>query len=87
MMSYSTEYRHGTQSYGAFTYRLTAMLHASRGKKANPSFVQLMDGVEERLKKLKYPQVPNLVGPREVLKQTVPWGGQSMSDSPNGKRG
>jgi len=70
----SYEYRHGTQSYGAFTYSLAATLRASRGKKANPSFVQLMDGVKERLKKLKYPQVPNLVGPREVLREVVPWG-------------
>lgn len=36
----SYEYRHGTQSYGAFTYSLAATLRASRGKKVNPSFVQ-----------------------------------------------
>jgi hypothetical protein len=46
-----------------------------------------MDGVEERLKKLKYPQVPNLVGAREVLKLGVPWGGESLSSAANGKRG
>jgi hypothetical protein len=46
----SYEYRHGTQSYGAFTYSLAATLRASRGKKVNPSFVQLMDGVEGRLR-------------------------------------
>ena len=82
----SYEYRHGTQSYGAFTYSLAATLRASRGKKVNPSFVQLMDGVEERLKKLKYPQVPNLVGPKGVLKQAVPWGGKSLVVSSNGKK-
>lgn len=53
-------------SDGAFTYSLAATLRANRGKKVDLSFVQLMDGVKERLKKLKYPQVPNLVGPREV---------------------
>jgi len=51
------------------------MLRANREKKVNPSFAQLMDGVKERLKKLKYQQVPNLVGPREVLREGVPWGG------------
>lgn len=79
----SYEYRHSTQSYGAFTYSLAATLRESRGKKVNPSFVQLMDGVKERLKKLKYPQMPNLVGAKEVLKQTVPWGGKRASDSSN----
>lgn len=67
----SYEYRHGTQSYGAFTYSLAATLRASREKKVNPSFVQLMDGVKERLKKLKYPQVPNLVGANGVLKEAI----------------
>lgn len=83
----SYEYRHGTQSYGAFTYSLAATLRASRGKKVNPSFVQLMDGVDERLRKLKYQQVPNLVGQREVLREGVPWGGQGLSSATKGKRG
>lgn len=81
----SYEYQHGTQSYGAFTYSLAATLRASRGKKVNPSFVQLMDGVEERLRKLKFPQVPNLVGAREVLREWVPWGGKASSA--NGMKG
>lgn len=55
------EYRHGMQSYGAFTYSLAATLRTSEGKKVNPWFVQLIDGVKERLRKLKYPQVPSLV--------------------------
>jgi hypothetical protein len=83
----SYEYRHGTQSYGAFTYSLAATLRASRGKKVNPSFVQLLDRVEERLKKLKYQQVPNLVGPREVLREGLPWCGGSLSSAAKGKRG
>jgi hypothetical protein len=77
----SYEYRHGTQSYGAFTYSLAATLRASRVKKVNPSFVQLVDEVKERLKKLKYPQVPNLVGPKEVLREEVSWGGESLSSA------
>lgn len=36
------------QSYGAFTYSLAATLRASEGKKVNPWFVQLIDGVKER---------------------------------------
>ena len=69
----SYEYRHGTQSYGAFTYSLATTLRGSRGKNANPSFIKLVDGVKERLKLLKYHQVPNLVGPKKTLQQPVPW--------------
>lgn len=80
----SYEYRHGTQSYGAFTYSLAATLRANRGKKVNPSFVQLMDGVKEKLNQLKYHQVPNLVGPKKVLQEGVPWG--AKVGSTKGKR-
>lgn len=43
--------------------------------------MQLMVGVKERLEKLKYPQVPNLVGPKRVLREEVPWCGESMSST------
>lgn len=44
-------------------------LRSNREKSVNPSFDQLMDGVKEQLKKLRYPQAQNLVGPTEVLRE------------------
>jgi len=70
---YSYEYRHGTQSYGAFTYSLAATLRANRSKNVNPTFVQLMEDINARLKHLKYNQTSNLVGARKILDQPVPW--------------
>jgi hypothetical protein len=70
---FSYEYRHGTQSYGAFTFSLAATLRAKRSKNVNPSFVQLMEDINARLKQLKYNQTPNLVGARKILDQPVPW--------------
>lgn len=69
----SYEYRHGAQSYGAFTFSLAETLRAERRRNRNPTFRQLNDGVEDRLKKLKYDQTPNLVGAAKILRQQVPW--------------
>ncbi|HEY6096151.1 MAG TPA: caspase family protein [Gallionellaceae bacterium] len=82
----SYEYRHGTQSYGAFTYSLAASLRASRKDKLNPSFQQLVSEVQARLKQLKYAQTPNLVGPKSVLKQEVPWVRQGVVKRRRGKK-
>ena len=69
----SYEYRHGVQSYGAFTFSLAATLRAGRSANRNPTFTRLMDGISGRLKQLQYDQTPNLVGPRKILQQPVPW--------------
>jgi hypothetical protein len=69
----SYEYRHGVQSYGAFTFSLAATLRAGRSANRNPTFTRLMDGISGRLKQLQYDQMPNLVGPRKILQQPVPW--------------
>ncbi len=69
----SYEYRHGTQSYGAFTYSLASILRANRSENINPTFIKLVSEVQVRLKQLKYHQTPNLVGPKSVLRKEVPW--------------
>jgi len=69
----SYEYRHGVQSYGAFTFSLAETLRANRSKNVNPTFIQLMASVDARLTQLKYDQTPNLVGAKKILQQAVPW--------------
>lgn len=69
----SYEYRHGAQSYGAFTFSLAETLRADRRRKRNPSFLQLKEGIEDRLQQLHYDQRPDLVGATKVLRQQVPW--------------
>lgn len=75
----SYEYRHGVQSFGAFTYSLAETLHASRNARNNPSFVELVAAVGARLKRLKYAQTPSLLGPQQILKMPVPWGTRPAS--------
>jgi hypothetical protein len=69
----SYEYRHGAQSYGAFTFSLAETLRAERRRKRNPNFLQLKESIGDRLKKLKYDQNPDLVGAAKILRQQVPW--------------
>jgi len=69
----SYEYQDGATSYGAFTYCLTHILRSSRAAGRNMTFSQLSLATAERLKALKYSQVPCLVGPKEIVGQPVPW--------------
>jgi hypothetical protein len=69
----SFEYRHGAASYGAFTYSLVQVLRENRRKGENLTFVRLKDGVQERLKALRYDQTPCLVGPKDIIDREVPW--------------
>jgi hypothetical protein len=67
----STEYQHGAISYGAFTYSLAAVLR--RGKPGEATFTSLLRDTARQLKDLGYDQHPEVSGPKEVLKQLVPW--------------
>ncbi len=69
----SYEYRHGVQSYGAFTFSFAETLRAERNRNRNPTFLQLTDGIAARLKTLKYNQTPTLVGATKILSQQIPW--------------
>ena len=81
----SYEYRHGVQSFGAFTYSLAETLRASRSQRSNPDFVTLIKSVSVRLKRLKYDQTPCLLGPKTILKMSIPWSTQP-APAKRGKR-
>jgi metacaspase-1 len=69
---YSWEYRHGSQSYGAFTYALSlAIRQWTRAKP--PTFTDLLKTVSQRLRELDYEQTPGIFGPRSVRNGAVPW--------------
>ncbi len=66
---YSYEYRHGSTSYGAFTYSLA---HILRNQK-QLSFEALVEKTGAHLKDLQYPQDPQILGPETVVAAKVPW--------------
>lgn len=81
----SYEYRHGVQSFGAFTYSLAETLRSSRAQRKNPDFIELVKSVGARLKRLKYDQTPCLLGPKKILDMPVPWSAQTAPAN-RGKR-
>jgi hypothetical protein len=66
---FSYEYRHGSTSYGAFTYSLANVL---RREKAI-TFQALVGTVKEQLADLQYAQEPQILGPTAILEYKVPW--------------
>lgn len=70
------EYRHGSQSYGAFTYALGLAVRqlavADKGRKP-PTFSDLLKDVATRLRELGYEQTPGIFGPKAVRDGAVPW--------------
>jgi hypothetical protein len=71
----SYEYRHGTISYGAFTFSMVKNL------RANPTitFHTLIERTGETLQVLRYDQTPQIVGPAKVLRSRVPGAGGSIA--------
>jgi len=63
------EYRHGVQSYGAFTFSLTEILRQKR----RITFHELVRQAATRLTQLGYEQSPMLLGPRKIMRSRVPW--------------
>ncbi len=64
------EYRHGVESYGAFTFVLAQLLRQYQ----RISFDRLVnEQVAQRLEALGYQQTPVLLGPCDVTERTVPW--------------
>ena len=70
---YAYEYRHGVESYGAFTY---SMVHILRQRK-RITFEELVNTTRDRLRELRYDQAPQLLGPEKIVKSQVPWMSQS----------
>ena len=63
------EYRHGAESYGAFTFSLAEILRREK----QIAFRPLVTKVAERLQGLGYDQTPSILGPSKVLRARVPW--------------
>jgi metacaspase-1 len=66
------EYRHGVTSYGAFTFALAQELRSAEAR-AGMSMDALYEQVRQRLRKMRYEQQPNIVGPSIVTQQPVQW--------------
>ncbi len=65
----ASEYVHGVTAHGAFTYCLVQTLR----QKKRISYQALRDETARRLKKLRYDQVPEVLGPKSLLRKAVPW--------------
>ena len=69
---FSYEYRHGVQSYGAFTYFLDQTMRDAGKRK--PTWSRLIQEVGTRLKEsLRYDQTPCLVCPKAFETQRIRW--------------
>lgn len=64
----SYEYRHGVTSYGAFTFCLTSILR----QEPNITFRDLVGLARQRLARLGYQQMPQILGPAVYLDERVP---------------
>jgi hypothetical protein len=60
-------------SYGAYTFSMAKVLRENRARGINLSFADLNELVKAKLQRLKYDQTPNLVGPKALCAQQVPW--------------
>lgn len=64
----SYEYRHGSVSYGAFTYTIAKLLREHPGI----TFEQLILRARKVLTTLGYPQTPHLLAPTAIKTQPIP---------------
>lgn len=69
----SYEHRDGAASYGAFTFVLAKVLRESGKGPRAPSLLALSRLAAAGLVALGYEQTPSLVGPRSVVRRSVPW--------------
>ena len=67
----SYEYRHGAQSFGAFTY--AAMRILRRDRQAGITFEQLQTRTRDELKILGYDQKPDLIARTALATAEIPW--------------
>jgi|CXWL01.1.fsa_nt_gi hypothetical protein len=68
-LQYSYEYRHGSTSYGAFTYSLAQIVRQEK----RLSFKALVEKTSAQLEDLQYQQNPQILGPEAVMGADVPW--------------
>ena len=69
---FAYEYRHGVQSFGAFTYKLASNLRL-QSKKRNLTFKALLDKTKKDLLTLGYDQIPQIVAPSFIQEAVIPW--------------
>jgi hypothetical protein len=70
---FSYEYRHGVQSYGAFTYSLGLILRDLNRRKTKLTWEQLVAAIGKKLAELNYDQSPCLVCPTALKNRKIPW--------------
>ena len=70
---FSYEYRHGVQSYGAFTYSLGLIMREAKAKKKKLNWTQLVSAIADKLEDLHYDQTPCLICPTALKNQPIPW--------------
>lgn len=70
---FSYEYRHGVQSYGAFTYSLGLALRGLKSNRKMPTWENLVQALTGKLDELDYDQTPVLVCPTVRRNQPIPW--------------
>ncbi|WP_321341564.1 caspase family protein [uncultured Cohaesibacter sp.] len=66
---FSYEYRHGANSYGAFTFCLTSILRQVK----DVTYEDLVTLATERLERLGYDQKPQILGPSAYMSARVPF--------------
>jgi hypothetical protein len=71
---YAYEYRHGVQSYGAFTYSLGQILRSKKAGRKRLNWTELKSAISGKLEDLHYDQTPALVCPSALKNQPIPWG-------------
>jgi len=67
----SYEYRHGIQSYGAFTFTLTQLLRDQAKSSRQLDFNAAIRNVGKKLSQLGYDQTPQVIGPDKRLKENM----------------
>jgi hypothetical protein len=70
---FSYEYRHGVQSYGAFTYSLGLIMRQAKARRKKLNWPQLMAAVADKLEDLRYDQTLCLICPTALRDQPIPW--------------
>lgn len=66
---YAYEYRHGVESFGAFTFTLAKVLRQNRSL----TFSEAVTSCSERLAELGYDQIPSILGPSSLIDAKMPW--------------
>ncbi len=72
-VEFAFEYRHGNQSFGAFTFAVAEALRSAGRSRRRISFRALCEQAAVRIAALGYTQTPQADGPDAKLTAAVPW--------------